>query len=104
MAAQTATKKVCVTLPLDTVDMIHGLSGVSNVTQAELITIALQVFQMAQEAQVTGGRLVITNKDGQEVTEIRLPYSQPFAVVHAGVFATEVPGDQTTRTVTIPTT
>jgi hypothetical protein len=89
MAEQTATKKVCVALPLDTVNMLHTLSGVSNCTQAELITLALRVFEMGQQAQTKGGGLVITDQDGEPRTEIRLPYSQPFAVGPVGTFAVE---------------
>jgi hypothetical protein len=81
--SETATKKVCVALPVASVEQLHGLSATSNCTQAEILAIGLQLFTLGQQAQANGGRLTIVNRDGQVQTEITLPYSQPFQVRQA---------------------
>jgi hypothetical protein len=84
MPSQTRTTKVCVALPTEVAEQLRGLSAVSNCTQGELITIGLQIIALGQEAQRQGGGIVLTNRDGQVQTEIRLPYSQAFQVISLG--------------------
>jgi hypothetical protein len=84
MASQTGTTKVCVALPTEVAEQLRGLSAVSNCTQGELITIGLQIIALGQEAQRQGGGIVLTDRDGQAQTEIRLPYSQAFQVISLG--------------------
>jgi hypothetical protein len=73
MPQETAVRRLSLNVPVTLVETLQEISATSNVTLTELLCAGLQMVQAGYQAEATGGRVIITNRDGQAERVLVLP-------------------------------